>query len=323
MIHKNINQQIAEGLVELRKRIEADPIPPSKIDETLNIATWNIREFGKKQRTSAGIHYIAEILSQFDLISIIEVRDNLNDMYRVMDILGDHWSVMFSDFNSDAAGNRERIAFLYDNRAVTFTGLAAEADPYREKKGDKKEYLPPFTWWRSPYMASFRSGNYDFILLAAHIRWDKKSTRIIELQGLADWLDKRTKEKYALDKDFIVMGDFNIPKEDDKLFKAITSKGLTIPDSLRGLPGTNLGQTEHYDQILHDTRFTQTNPDKGGILNFYKNDWRALFPEKDYPDMDKPDFTFQISDHLPRWMQIDTWVDDEQLDQYLAKKRGE
>jgi endonuclease/exonuclease/phosphatase family metal-dependent hydrolase len=323
MIHKDIDQQIGEGLKELRRRIELDPIPPSELDETLNIATWNIREFGKKPREKASIHYIAEILSQFDLITLIEVRDNLTDLYRVMDVLGNNWRVMFSDYNKDSAGNSERLAYLYDTRAVITTGLAAETDPYREKYPKREnEYMPSFTWWRSPYMASFRSGNFDFILLAAHIRWgDNESSRIVELRGLADWVEKRTGEPYNLDKDFIIMGDFNIPELDDDLFKAVTDKGLNIPEKLRGVHGSDLARKKRYDQILFNTKYSNTFTDKGGVLDFYQGDYEPLFPAATYPKMTKTKFTFEISDHLPLWMQINTWVDDEQLDQFLAGQR--
>ena len=70
MFHGKVSKEIAKGLIALQKRIEAATIPSSKLDETLNIATWNIREFGKKPRTEPAIHYIAEILGQFDLIGI-------------------------------------------------------------------------------------------------------------------------------------------------------------------------------------------------------------------------------------------------------------
>ena len=47
---------------------------------------------------------------------------------------------MFSDTILDAGGNRERVAYVFDDRAVTHTGLASEAKEPREKKGF--EYLP-------------------------------------------------------------------------------------------------------------------------------------------------------------------------------------
>lgn len=55
-------------------------IPSSKIDETLNIATRNIREFGKARRTESAIRNLAHILGQFDLIGIVELRDHLADL---------------------------------------------------------------------------------------------------------------------------------------------------------------------------------------------------------------------------------------------------
>lgn len=325
MFHGKVNPQIAQGLKVLRERIEQANIPPSILDETLNIATWNIREFGRmrrrKRRSEAAIHYIAEILSQFDLIAITEVRDDLTDLGRVMKILGPYWRVVFSDFNSDRAGNRERMAYLYDKRAVAFTGLAAEADPPLKKNRVTGEYEPTISWWRSPFMASFSSGNFDFILLTVHIRWgDSPASRIPPLKELAKWVDKRCREKYVVDRDFIVMGDFNIPKVDDELFQAITSKGLDIPDVLRGTEhGSNLARNKRYDQILHYRRYTKTFKDVGGVLDFYCDDWRALFPQEQYPDMTQRDFTYQLSDHMPLWVQLDTWIDDEELDQLLHR----
>jgi hypothetical protein len=157
MNHGMISADIAQGLKVLGERLADAKVPSSKLDETLNVATWNIREFGKKRRLDASVHYVAEVLGMFDLISIVELRDNLSDLKRVLDILGPYWKAVFSDFNTDAGGNRERIAYVYDERAVRFTGLAAEADPPRKKaKNDagEWEYRPQITWWRSPFMAS-------------------------------------------------------------------------------------------------------------------------------------------------------------------------
>lgn len=50
MHHGTIDAATAAGLKALASRIEASDIPASKLDETLLIATWNIREFGKKRR---------------------------------------------------------------------------------------------------------------------------------------------------------------------------------------------------------------------------------------------------------------------------------
>ncbi|MGF1609750.1 MAG: endonuclease/exonuclease/phosphatase family protein [Kiloniellales bacterium] len=324
MRHGSVSVSLAKSLIELRKRIEAAKIPPSKLDETLNFATWNIREFGRKKRKARAIHYIAEILSQFDLIAITEVRSNLEDLLRAMYIMGPYWDMVFSDFDTDPAGNQERIAYVFDKRMVRFTGLAAEAGPPRRKDKKSGEYLPAYTWWRSPYMASFRAGNFDFVVLAVHIRWaGGEKDRLVALKGLADWVDKRRKHKFAVDKDIIVVGDMNIPSRRSESYKIITNngKGLRLPRGLENIEEkqatTNLSRTATYDQILHYPTHAERFTNNGGVLDFYQGDIKPLFP--DDPDLWQGDkHTYQMSDHLPLWVQIDTWIEDHQLDSCLA-----
>lgn len=324
MRHGRIDQNTAKALIELRKRIETQGVEKSVKDKTLNIATWNIREFGKKRRKKLSIHLIAEIMNCFDLIAITELRDKLGDLERVMDILGPYWRVVFSDFNADRRGNRERIGYLYDKRVVEFTGLAAEPDTPRKKDPTTGESVPKITWWRSPYMASFRAGSFDFILLAAHIRWDStggEESRAKELKMLAEWVDKRRRQDGVIDKDIIVLGDFNVPKLDNITFEALTSKGLKIPQALTNVVGTNLAENKRYDQILHYPHYVKCFTDKGGVLNFYEGDasrgnYTRLMPGF---NMTKAEFTYQLSDHLPLWVQVDIDTDTEFLDQRLNR----
>ena len=105
-----------------------------------------------KPRTNAAIHYIAEIVGQFDLVGIVELSADVTDLARVLEILGADWKVLFSDWVPDRLGNRERMAILYDRRAVDFTGLAAEADEPRTRQGDGR-YVADRTWARSPMLS--------------------------------------------------------------------------------------------------------------------------------------------------------------------------
>jgi hypothetical protein len=317
MFHGNISLEIAQGLKRLQARIEAAKIPSSKLDETLNIATWNVREFGKKPRSEAAIHYIAEIIGQFDLVGLVEVRENLNDLNKLLPILGPYWDVVYSDAVLDAGGNRERICYIFDTRAVCFNGMAAEASPPRIKRGT--EYIAETGWWRAPYVASFKAGNYDFLAFTTHVRWgDNLEARRQEIQGLANWVGAKAAEKYAEDRDIIVMGDFNIPSRADPMFAAITSTGLQIPKALINDEfGSNLARDKRYDQILHLSRFPESFTNAGGVLDFYASDHKPLFP-----DIDKLAFTFQMSDHLPLWIQINTAIDGLVLDEIIQRKRG-
>jgi endonuclease/exonuclease/phosphatase family metal-dependent hydrolase len=326
MHHGNVTAQIAQGLLALRSRIAAAQIPSSKLDETLNVAVWNIREFGNRKRSDAAIHYIAEILGQFDLVALVELRSNLTDLNRVLPILGDYWNVVYSDWIADSGGNSERIAYLFDKRAVVFNGLAAEVDAPRTQKAD--EYLAQQSFWRAPYMCSFRAGNFDFVAVTTHARWGQSvAGRQAELQLLADWIDTRFKDRYVEDHDLVVMGDFNIPAVDDDLFKALTSRGLQIPEPLRNLRagnrvigGTNLEHTARYDQILHLPTVPANFMKAGGTLDFFIDDAHIeeLFPGKKYTRLQ---FSFQLSDHLPLWIQMNTDIDGHRLDQLVQADR--
>lgn len=221
MHHGILSEDIAKGLLALKSRIDAAKIPSSKLDESINIAVWNIREFGKTKRTEAAIHYIAEIIGQFDLVAIVELRDNLEDLGRVMRYLGDYWKVVFSDWDDYPGANDERTALLYDKRSVIHNGLAAEIGAPRVKKGD--EWVTEESYWRAPYLCSFRAGNFDFLALAMHARWgDSKSARADELSRLSNWMETRFQHKYVEDNDLIVMGDFNTPSLSDPTFAALT-----------------------------------------------------------------------------------------------------
>lgn len=315
MRYGKIPSHIAKGLIRLRERIAVANIPPSSLDKSINIATWNIREFGRKPRLEASIYYIAEILNQFDLIALTELRDDLGDLRRVMDILGGDWDIIFSDFTNDRGGNKERIGYLFDKRSVQMTGLAAEADPPR-KKNAAGEYVPEYGWWRSPYMASFQSGTFDFVIITAHIRWGSSiSERVRALENFRKWVIKRRKNPKALDQDFIVMGDFNIPDREHAAFSALTGKNqaLHIPDSLIAIKGTNLSRRNTYDQILHSPTHEERFSGRGDVLDFYQNDWLALYPKKSHRPKDKRAFTYELSDHLPLWLQVNTEI----IDPYL------
>jgi hypothetical protein len=309
MEHGDVSADLAKRLKLLRERIDEANIPSSKLDESLNIATWNIREFGKKPRQIEAIHLLAEILNQFDLIAITELRDNLDDLRRVMAILGPYWRVVFCDARDDFAGNDERIGYLYDKRMCAFTGLAAEADPPRARgalSGDPEaDYQPLYVWWRSPYMASFVAGNFDFTVLTAHLRWGKSvGEREEALRHLAEWIHRRQTSRYVFDKDIIVVGDFNIPKVGDSLYKAITSKGLEMPPALAAVRFSTVSGQGRYDQILHYSKSGKSFTNNGGILDFYQGDHTGLFPE-----LTKEQFTFQLSDHFPLWIQLDTDIE--------------
>ena len=319
MDYSNISGDTARRLRLLIDRIEEADIPQSALDESLNIATWNIRDFGKKSRTDDAILFIAQILFQFDLIAIVEVRDDLTDLKRVLDRLGSDWEFIISDWQDDWGGNWERTAFIYDKRMVSLTGLASEAQPKRNKVGT--EYVSDTSWWRSPYLASFQAGDFDFILMAMHARWGTTDGRMKELKQFGKWIKERwiDDKDNVFDDDLIVVGDFNIPKIGDKFYKALTTDSkLKMPQSLAGIKDTAASPgNKRYDQILHRSRedFPISFSDRGGVIDFARDNlMRELLPNT--PANRR---TWELSDHFPLWVQVKTDNETQRLDRIINR----
>ena len=267
------------------------------------------------------LHCIAEIFHQFDLIAVTELRRNISELKYVLELLGPFWKAIFSDYITDAGGNKERIAFVYDSRAVRFTGLVAETDGPRKKDRTTGQYVPTFNWWRNPYLASFRAGYFDFVLMAVHLQWGSQIGRKRELAELAKWVQQFQKDEYRVDRDIIALGDFNIPSFDSDLYRAVSQYGLSAPKSILSLKhGSNLRKNKRYDQILHHPTITGSVFSKyGGVVDFYKGDHKRFKP---YRHLSKYGFTYELSDHLPLWVQLNLDVEDKQLDQLMAKRGG-
>src|SRR4051794_19678328 len=103
--------RIAEGLLRLRQQFRDEAVPGRTLNQTLLLATWNIREFDEgskyQPRLPESLFYIAEVLSHFDLIAVQEVRRELASLDRVMSILGPWWKYIVTDVTYGAAGNQE------------------------------------------------------------------------------------------------------------------------------------------------------------------------------------------------------------------------
>jgi hypothetical protein len=83
--------------------------------------------------------------------------------------LGNDWAVILTGVNKGDSGNGERMAYIYDTRRVTLSGLACELvvpDKWSKKVGQntlKEQFV------RSPYAVSFRAKNKTFVLVTLHV----------------------------------------------------------------------------------------------------------------------------------------------------------
>ncbi|GHT35286.1 hypothetical protein FACS189434_12870 [Bacteroidia bacterium] len=334
-LNKEERWRTANNLLKLRSVLDHD-IPQKTAMDTLLLATWNIREFGDNRRKES-LHYIAEIISRFDLVAVQEVSANLKGLQDLVSLLNLNWDYFVTDSTDGSAGGGERMAFLYDKSKVTFQKMAGEIVLPTEKLIDG---LLQFA--RTPYCIAFQAGWFKFVLTTVHIYYgstssaDKKK-REKEIDTITSVLSKRAKKE---NMSYILLGDFNIPNVNDDTMKALEKYGFTVPAAIKEHP-TDLGATSHYDQIAFNLKLDSNmtvfsaKEQKAGAFNFaetvyretdletYKEYFADKIAGKTEAEIKKYYLstwrTFQMSDHLPLWVELKIDFSN----QYLEKIRNE
>ena len=320
------DRQIADGLLRLKPALD-EAIPAKSLDLTLLLASWNLREFGGAKyggRTKEALFYIAEILSRFDLIAVQEVRDNLDALDELMNILGGWWRYLVSDVTQGTQGNNERHAFIYDTRKLSFGGLAGELVPPAVKNADGT-LNADFNAARTPFLAGFRAGWFKFTICTQHLYYGEAKPddkqRLIESERVVEMLQKRMKSKDRWANNAILLGDFNVFSTNDRTFLALEKANFKLPAGLRG-KYTNANLDKPFDQMafLAPDIERQIHTMRAGVFPFYKHVFRdddlAIYQPGATTRTYKDWRTYQMSDHLPIWAELGVDFGTE----YLQKK---
>lgn len=282
-------------------------IPSRKLNENLIIATWNIQQFSNRHSRRA-IQYIADICERFDIIALQEVKTSLRGLERLQNALPGNYRILVSD----PTGNYERFAFLYDKRSVVATGLVCEIGfkvPAKSHRG--------YQLHRMPYCASFRSGRFDFVIATAHIYYGKtkkeREQREVEIEKLVEFVSRRAKTEAGkvFDRDFFMVGDFNIEKEGDPFFEALATRDFVMTPKMRNLK-TNFARDKTFDKIVWADRPSFSFTKKMNVVPFGE----VLF--KKHRGKGAKD---EISDHLPVWAEFRINSLEQELDQFLNRRR--
>lgn len=331
--------QVATKILELRASLKL-AIPPKTREDKLLLATFNIREFDSNRkkngpRTIESLFYLAEIISSFDIIALQEINEDISSLQKVMRILGPQYNFFLTDITEGKGGNGERMAFVYDAKKILFRNIAGEI----VLPGTKENPVPQFA--RTPYLVSFQAGWFKFSLCTVHIYYGSDNgaefeERIKEIENLSMFFKKRSLKE---DENFILLGDFNILDDQDKTMEALLKGGFKIPDALQKRTGSNLKKDKFYDQIVYKEgknkiKFTG----KAGVFDFYDTVYKNSEKEFYFEDFstvmknnnkkfDEAIFenefqewkTYQMSDHLPLWVEFDIDFSDEYLSMMVAK----
>ena len=343
---------VSRRLLDLRTRLREPPpvgVPNRPLNSSLIVGTWNIRDFDNNKyrngpRRRESLQYIAEIISRFDICAIQEVNEDLDPLQDVVRLLGPSWQYIATDVTQGAGGNRERMAFVFDTRKVTFRNIAGEIVlPKHRLLPDEQQFA------RTPFMVSFQAGWFKFSLCTVHIYFgqDSKNSdgykrRVDEIDFIAQELAKRAKREH---ENYILLGDFNIKNPYDETMRALTNAGFILPPEI--FPSNLLG-TKYYDQIAFQTKKDEVTFISAGVFDFSKSvflpehyeHYAPVLPARQRdlksngePKDEKKDkdyykkrwLTWQMSDHLPLWVELAIDFSDEHLEHNLsaeAARRG-
>jgi exonuclease III len=310
---------VIEDIVRLRRCLDSSQIPPRRTDDNLVVGSWNIRNFGSlhpkwtenpgsPKRNLRGLVLIAEIIRRFDVIALQEVkRDTTALRYLMEHLLGPQWALMLTDVTAGLKGNIERMAYLYDTRRVTPSGLSGQIVLPPTPDGGPVEQFD-----RTPYLVGFRVGSERFTLLTAHIRYgNTPDDRLPELERFARYTAGEIRDRVRSgssreEPNLIVLGDFNIDRrQGNPLFDAFVETGLWVPEALREIRTTYGTQAKHYDQIAWFRDDFELRPTgRAGKIDFAGRVFQELSPFQ---------MTFRVSDHFPLWIEFSTDRSEERM----------
>ena len=305
--------KVIDKLLHLRTRLDKS-IPSKDADSHLLLATWNIRDFDKSNRRGYGkrlpesLFYIAEIISRFDIVAVQEVN-RLDELRKVMKILGPDWDYIATDVTDPAlGGNGERMTFVFDKRKVWFKHIAGEIvlptsmliskvslrgkelEKLLEEQGSKaKRITAGKQFRRTPFVVSFQAGWFKFDICTVHIYYgnasgEKLKERVQEINAIAKYLSDRADIGLRKDNALILLGDFNIVSPEHKTMQALTKYKFKVPEVLKNFK-TNVAETKHYDQIAFKTKknvieFVNTTSDdplkrNAGVFDLFKSAYKT------------------------------------------------
>ncbi len=317
----NVPLPVRSEMESLRAALDHTIPQKRTANRNLLIGTWNIKAFASltadkwtatgndsPKRDRRALWAITEIVSRFDVIAIQEIKGDLRALRTMIKTLGQGWNFLITDITRGDAGNNERLGFVYDSRRVELSGLAGEL----VVPEDFEDIIPSGAlqrqFARTPYAVSFRAGSETFILTTLHVDYGESSDeRIPELQGIAEWMDRWARQANSFGHNFIALGDFNIDRHDDVLWRAFTGTGLTVPAELHAIR-RSIFATEndpllekYYDQIAWfesgGRRKLNMEFASAGGFDFVP----FIYTERSMP---KSSLQHRLSDHYPLWTEF-------------------
>lgn len=259
----------------------SSPKATLSLNATFTVATFNIQNFGP---TKAGkleiMETLATIIRKYDVVAVQEVSDISGQAPQKLLVeinkSGAHYALLLSERTGKQADDKtsqEQYAFFYNTSKIQARDAGAL---YPDGEHDYFQ--------REPFVAGFKAGDQNFVLITVHTRPESAVAEIGALAHVVDW----ARTYYTGEDDFITLGDFNAggtyanPAQLHQLESVDFPYHWIVPDSNDSTVATTTSCP--YDRIVVSN----------GMVAHYHNHWGT-----DQAFTDK-----QISDHWPVWAEF-------------------
>ena len=262
------------------------PVVEPRSANNLLLCSWNIKWF---KDTGRDLAKLAKVIAKFDICGIVELQSDLvlDDLAAALQTeTGEAWTYIQSNRTGNSTSYFERFAFIWRDQKVRIASGHV---------GNVSDL--PKTFRHEPYIATFRSGNFDFRFLLIHTRWTTPIERAKEVEQIAN--DFRFFQTLGRERDLILAGDFNYADDVDPMSPITELDDVInlIPNNTKTtLKGSGEGFSSSYDHIFVHKEATKERTGKAGAYNFVLGQgFTSTQTAKK-----------ELSDHLPVWAQFKT-----------------
>jgi endonuclease/exonuclease/phosphatase family metal-dependent hydrolase len=263
-------------------------------ESALKVAAFNIQVFGKTKREKEDVmDILKKIAQEFDIMLVQEIRDAEDETasyycQKINEAAGYHKYDFIESERLGRSSSKEAYAYFYN------------ADRVQLIEGSQYVYNDTYDIFeREPYIASFRSGNFDFTLVGIHTKPEDANS---EIGHLADVVTSILAENPS-EKDIIVMGDFNADGsyfDEDSNSNPFKSSEFhwVVTNDMDTMTKTNWT----YDRmVMMDSTFS---------YEYVENSAAVFYFDIEYGIGDEA-FVWEVSDHYPIYACFKTDLTDD------------
>jgi deoxyribonuclease-1-like protein len=258
--------------------------PAPRGGASIRVASFNIQVFGEKKLAKPRVlSLLVEIIRQFDIVAIQEIRSKQDILPQFVDAInatGRHYDFVVGP-RLGRTSSKEQYAFVFDTASIEVdrSALYTVADP-----DDLLHREPLVGWFRVRGPAS----NQAFTFSLVNIHTDPDETKQ-ELDALAD-VFRAVRDDGRHEDDVILLGDLNVDDHHLGLLGQISN----IHPAIRGVASNTRGD-KLYDNIIFSDLATSEYTSRWGVFDMIRQFNLTM------------DEALEVSDHMPVWAEFSAY----------------